>query len=93
VTLLLPVLLYRHRVPPGWWAHPLAAPGAVLAVLLPLYMIDCLMNAMLNPVFVLAIGGLAGAGVKARATRLARSSPRASSPVFVAVNGRAQHAA
>jgi hypothetical protein len=70
-TLLLPVLLYRHRVPPAWWSHPLAAPGAVLAVLLPLYMIDCLMNAMLNPVFVLAIGGLAGVGVKTVKPRLA----------------------
>jgi hypothetical protein len=67
-SLLLPVLLYRHRVPPGWWAHPLAAPGAALAVLLPLYMIDCLMNAMLNPVFVLAVGGLAGLGAKAPRT-------------------------
>ena len=69
-ALLLPVLLYRHRVPPGWWAHPLAAPGAALAVLLPLYMIDCLMNAMLNPVFVLAVGGLAALGLKSRAAAL-----------------------
>ena len=40
-------------------------------MLLPLYMIDCLMNAMINPVFVLAIGGLAGAGMKARIPRAA----------------------
>ena len=33
--------------------------GAVaLAVLLALYLLDCLMNAMLNPVFMLAMGGL-----------------------------------
>jgi hypothetical protein len=44
-------------------------------VLLPLYMIDCLMNAMINPVFVLAIGGLAGAGMKAKVVLAANRAP------------------
>jgi hypothetical protein len=36
------------------------APAAVAAVAVTLHMIDNLMNAMLNPAFVLMAGGLAG---------------------------------
>ena len=39
---------------------PSFAPAAALAVLLGLYMLDNLSNAMYNPIYVLAAGGLAG---------------------------------
>jgi Na+-driven multidrug efflux pump len=37
------------------------AGAAVFAVLLTLHSMDNLMNAMLNPIFILGLGGLAGA--------------------------------
>ena len=64
-TILLPPLLLRGRVPPQWWAHPMAAPAAAVAVLLTLHMADNLLNAMVNPVFIVAIGGLSALGVRA----------------------------
>jgi hypothetical protein len=60
LTVLLPAGLFLWRVPPRQWAEPVWAPGAASAVLLGLYMTDGLLNAMLNPVFMLLAGGLAG---------------------------------
>ena len=81
LTALLPPLLYRRRVPPAWWSHPLAAPGAALAVLLALHMIDNLLNAMLNPIFVLAIGGLSALGQTAAAPQpVAAPAPATAAP-------------
>jgi hypothetical protein len=71
-AILMPSLLYWWRCPPGWWMHPMAAPGAAFAVLLPLHMVDNLWNAMLNPIYVLVIGALTGLGAamhKAHARR------------------------
>ena len=61
-TILLPALMYWWRCPPRWWTHPMAAAGAAFAVLLPLHMVDNLWNAMLNPIYVLLIGGLVAVG-------------------------------
>ena len=61
-VILLPVLLLRRRVPVAWWAHPMAAPAAALAMILVLHMLDNLLNAMLNPIFVMAIGGIGALG-------------------------------
>ena len=68
-AILLPSLLYWWRCPPRWWMHPMAAAGASFAVLLPLHMCDNLWNAMLNPVYVLVIGGLGGLGAGMRRVR------------------------
>jgi tetratricopeptide (TPR) repeat protein len=57
-TLLLPLLLLIVRVPPRSWIESRYCPAAVLAILLGLYLIDNLSNAMLNPIYALAIGGL-----------------------------------
>ena len=57
-VLLLPPLLLLRRVPVSNWFGPLDAPLAVLSVLLILFMIDNLMNAMYNPVYTLIAGGL-----------------------------------
>lgn len=65
-AILLPALLFWRRCPPQWWMHPMAAAGASFAVLLPLHMVDNLWNAMLNPLYVLVIGGLMGLGANAR---------------------------
>jgi len=57
-ALLLPVLAILRRYPARLWTHPAVAPCAVLAVLAALYMIDNLFNAMLNPIYLVTIGGI-----------------------------------
>jgi len=58
--LLLPFVLLLRRVPARFWAHPMAAAPVSLAMLLVLYSVDNLFNAMINPIFMLAAGGLSG---------------------------------
>ena len=59
IILLPPVLVFR-RFPARRWNVAALAPAVALSVILVLYMIDNLFNAMVNPVFVLVAGGLAG---------------------------------
>jgi hypothetical protein len=64
--MLLPALRFAWTYSPRLWSQPALAAGAVTAVILILYMIDNLANAMFQPVFVLMAGGLASVvGVKA----------------------------
>ncbi len=58
---LLPAFLLYRRMSPANWGHPAVAPAAALAVLASLHMIDNLANAMINPFFILAAAGVAGA--------------------------------
>lgn len=58
--LIPPALLFAKLRAP-LWSNPWCAPAVALAMMLILSMIDCLMNAMLTPVQVLAAGGLARA--------------------------------
>jgi O-antigen ligase len=58
--LLLPVIRFMQLYPVGNWRHPALAPAAGIAVVLVLYSIDGLFNAMLNPLFVMGAGGLMG---------------------------------
>lgn len=57
-SLLLPMVFLLRRVPVSNWARPEFAPAVSLAVILTLYTIDNLANAMINPVYMLAAGGL-----------------------------------
>ena len=57
-ALLLPVLVFLRRYPTRLWVHTAVAPSAALAVLVGLYMIDNLFNAMFNPIYVMSAGGL-----------------------------------
>jgi hypothetical protein len=70
-AVLLPPAVLAARLRARAWSNTVAAPAAGLAVVLILYSIDNLLNAMVNPVFILAAGGLAGAlhaaGVSPRA--------------------------
>lgn len=87
---LLPVLLLMRRVPVRHWMQPATGAAAVLAVLLLVYMLDSLLNAMLNPIFVLAAGGLSGFYViapqlRARAESRRRASGLEAGPAAQAV--------
>lgn len=57
---LLPSLLFWRKYRFADWGQADLAPMAGFACVIPLYVIDCLMNAMVNPVFTVAAGGMLG---------------------------------
>jgi len=59
-AILTPIGRFCLRTPPQRWAEPAVAAATGLAFLLALSLIDNLVNAMFNPMFILAAGGLAG---------------------------------
>jgi len=84
-VILLPVLLFRRRFHPRLWPSRAVAPAAVLGLLLTLYMIDSLLNAMVNPIYCMMAGGLIALrparrgqrhGERARSTRHPRAGKR-----------------
>lgn len=66
ITILFPVLILWRRVPLRYWHHPLVAPVAAMSLLLCTHMIDNLLNGMVNPIFMIALGGLSAIGPKVR---------------------------
>lgn len=56
--MLLPALRFSRRVDPKRWTDPRIAPAFGIAMVIGLYMLDCLMNAMINPLFIMMIGAL-----------------------------------
>jgi hypothetical protein len=58
LTMLLPLALFLKRFPIEQWNQPGLASVAVIATVLDLFLIDCLMNAMPNVIYVIAAGGL-----------------------------------
>lgn len=60
IAMLLPVVLFLRRAPPPVLFSRACAPATVLAMLVVVFMLDCLLNAMVNPTFILVAGGLAG---------------------------------
>ncbi|MBE9125770.1 MULTISPECIES: O-antigen ligase domain-containing protein [unclassified Coleofasciculus] len=64
-SLLVPAASFGLlRYPPRTWFNPKVAPAAVLAVALALFMLDCVLNNMFNPVFPLISGGISGVVLK-----------------------------
>ena len=61
---LLPVVRFVKLYPASVWLNYKVAPAAIIAILLVLYMIDCLSNAMLNPIYTVMAGALTGLVVK-----------------------------
>lgn len=61
IVIELPVVLLLYRAGPALWNRPEFAAAAAMAILLTLYMIDNLLNGMINPIFMLFNGGLCGA--------------------------------
>jgi hypothetical protein len=73
-AMLLPSARCLWSIKPHLWSHPSFAAPAVAALVLILYMTDCLSNDMFNQAFVLTAGGLAGlpgAGLRLPPTRMA----------------------
>jgi hypothetical protein len=63
---LMPLFALTRLVPAREWIRPVAAPAAALTVVATLCLIDCIPNAFLTPVFVLAVGGVSGLKVHVR---------------------------
>lgn len=60
-AMLLPVVaLFWMRYPARTWTNPKVAPAVAVGIMVVLYMLDCVMNAMINPIYILACGGIAG---------------------------------
>jgi hypothetical protein len=59
-SMMLGPLALLVRVKAREWNHPAAAGAVCVVVILAMHMVDNLFNAMLNPIFVLGAGGLAG---------------------------------
>ncbi len=58
--MLLPMTLTIRRFPVSTWRDPQVGPLVVLGLVLVLEMADFLSNAMINPIYALAVGGLIG---------------------------------
>ncbi|MBV8882426.1 MAG: hypothetical protein JO235_00270 [Chroococcidiopsidaceae cyanobacterium CP_BM_RX_35] len=72
-SLLLPVINFVQRYPASLWLKPKLAPAVAIAFLLVGYMLDSLVNAMINPVYMLGCGGLVGLLLGQEKTRGVRS--------------------
>jgi tetratricopeptide (TPR) repeat protein len=59
-ALLLPMAMLIRRFEARAWLLPTVAPACVLATVANLYAIDCIANAMINPIYIFALGGLLG---------------------------------
>jgi O-antigen ligase len=81
IAILLPPLLVWTRCPLKYWDHPGIAPAAAMSVLLSLYMLDNILNAMPDPIFTLALGGLAGIAPSIRKqVKAMRHAPQPAGP-------------
>ena len=71
-----PILAFIRRYPARTWTNPQIAPASLVMVVLLLFMVDTLLNAMTNPVFSVASGGLAGLAVNDTQWRMFMMSQR-----------------
>ncbi|MEG5066273.1 O-antigen ligase domain-containing protein [Microcoleus sp. B3-A4] len=65
-SMLLPVIVFSvFKYPARTWSNPKVAPAATLGIALTMYVFDCVLNAMTNPIFALIAGGISGLVLKA----------------------------
>ncbi|CAB5115672.1 hypothetical protein D3OALGB2SA_2667 [Olavius algarvensis associated proteobacterium Delta 3] len=57
-VLLLPILVLTKRLSAAEWSLPDNAPAAALSMVLLGFTIDCLVNAMMSPLYFVIAGGL-----------------------------------
>ncbi|HEV8607738.1 MAG TPA: hypothetical protein VGQ99_20550 [Tepidisphaeraceae bacterium] len=80
LLLLLPVGMLWYGCPARFWGQPAIAPAAAMTLLLVIHMIDNLFNAMPNPIFMLAAGGLPQVAAICAAACAAAKAPPAQAP-------------
>jgi O-antigen ligase len=86
IAILMPLLLLIRRFPASSWATPEIAPVAVLAMTLGLYMLDNLINDMVNPLFTLAAGGVTGTLRGLRKEPACRIKPHTDTAIWIREN-------
>ena len=57
---LYPAWLVVRKAPPRDWLQPGVAPAVIATMIVVLFCIDCLFNAMLNPLYIAMVGALVG---------------------------------
>jgi len=93
-AMLLPPLIFLLRTPRQLLITAAAAPIIAIVTLLSIYMIDNLLNAMTNPIYTLAAGGLTSIVAALRARMPVRVVRRQAAPrPFVAIDPFPQHQA
>ncbi len=60
LVLIMPAFLFLLKCPPRLWGRPEYAPTAVISLIPLLLMVDCLLNAMINQVYIIFAGGTSG---------------------------------
>jgi len=84
LALLLPLYRFMRLSPSATAMCPDRAPVAAMAVVMAIYIIDCLFNAMINPILVLTLGAMTGftgrAAVRKRASVAWRRGTIAAAP-------------
>lgn len=75
LIILAPPFVFVRRVAVERWSSPQGAPVAALCMLLALYMIDNLLNAMVNPIFIFTAGGMSGLVASGALEKLASGEP------------------
>jgi hypothetical protein len=58
ISILLPIITIMRRYNAAVWFHPKLIPAITLSMLVCLYMIDNLLNSMINPIYMVAAGGI-----------------------------------
>lgn len=76
VLLVPPVACVRAWGPRNWTGSPGHAAPAVLSTVPLLFAVDCLPNAMFNPVYVLILGGIGTFALTARRAAAAQARPQ-----------------
>jgi len=86
-SMSLPVLSLLTLYPASYWSKREVASIAVLAVALTMYMLDCLLNAMVNPIYILVCGGISGIVQKGPVQQQLRRKPKKSRRVPASTAG------
>lgn len=80
-AMLVPAARFLWTYPARTWSHPAVAPAAAVAVVVIIYMLDNLSNAMQNSALILSAGALAGVtGARAAAQDSEAAKPQAATP-------------
>lgn len=79
-ALLLPIAAFCTRYPARLWTRKDIAPAVSVATILLLYVADCLLNAMINPIYILACGAIAGVAMKVPERARSRRLPSGALP-------------
>jgi len=58
-TILGPVFLVIYQVSGRYWAHPAMMPAVIALLIICLWLVDSITNAMYNPIYIVTAGGLA----------------------------------